>query len=292
MSKDSIRVGGAAGFWGDSALATPQLLAYPELDYLVFDYLAETTMAILQRARMKDAKLGYATDFVTAVIKPHLAECMQRGIRLIANAGGLNPLGCRDAILAAARELGCDPKVAVVLGDDLLPSVETFPTGEAGDIIFTHLQREIPPLIRYNLRDLGRIKHDDRSPSGSNFRRMDKFLGRSDQMVKIRGVNIYPMACLGAVRSDARTTGEWICIPQRIEQDGVLREEMIVKIEVKANAGSLDGLQDHLERRLKEDLGIKTPVVLVPEGQLPETNIGMEGKPRRLLDQRGTVIHR
>jgi hypothetical protein len=102
------------------------LLAYPELDYLVFDYLAETTMAILQRARMKDAKLGYATDFVTAVIKPHLAECMRRGIRLIANAGGLNPLGCRDAILAAAHELGCDPKVAVVLGDDLLPSVETF----------------------------------------------------------------------------------------------------------------------------------------------------------------------
>lgn len=126
MSKDSIRIGGAAGFWGDSALATPQLLAYPELDYLVFDYLAETTMAILQRARMKDAKLGYATDFVTAVIKPHLAECMRRGIRLIANAGGLNPLGCRDAILAAAHELGCDPKVAVVLGDDLLPSVETF----------------------------------------------------------------------------------------------------------------------------------------------------------------------
>lgn len=171
-------------------------------------------------------------------------------------------------------------------------TMKPVPNGEAGDIIFTHLQREIPPLIRYNLRDLGRIKHDNQSPSGSNFRRMDKFLGRSDQMVKIRGVNIYPMACLGAVRSDARTTGEWICIPQRIEQNGVLREEMIVKVEVKANAGSLDGLQDHLERRLKEDLGIKTPVVLVPEGQLPETNVGMEGKPRRLLDQRGTVIRR
>ena len=171
-------------------------------------------------------------------------------------------------------------------------SMKPVPTGQAGDIVFTHLHRRIPPLIRYNLRDLGRIKHEGKSPSGSNFRRMDKFLGRSDQMVKIRGVNIYPMACLSAVRSDERTTGEWICIPQRVEQGGVLREEMIVKVEVRGNAGSWDGLQEHLERRFKEDLGIKTPVVLVPEGQLPETNVGKEGKPRRLLDLRGTVIQR
>ena len=171
-------------------------------------------------------------------------------------------------------------------------TMKPVPTGEAGDMIFTHLHRQIPPLIRYNLRDLGRIKYEGQGPSGSNFRRMDKFLGRSDQMVKIRGVNIYPMACLSAIRSDNRTTGEWICIPQRIEQNGVLREEMIVKVEVRADAGSWDGLQDHLERRLKEDLGIKTPVVLVQEGQIPETNVGKEGKPQRLLDQRGTVIKR
>lgn len=166
------------------------------------------------------------------------------------------------------------------------------PTGVAGDIVFTHLHRQVPPLIRYNLRDLGRIKHEAQGPSGSNFRRMDKFLGRSDQMVKIRGVNIYPMACLSSIRSDERTTGEWICIPQRIQQGDVLRDEMLVKVEVRADAGSWDGLQEHLQRRLKEDLGIKVPVELVPEGQLPETNVGKEGKPRRLLDQRSTVIRR
>lgn len=124
MNVKTIRIGGAAGFWGDSAIATPQLLAVPGLNYLVYDYLAETTMSILQRARMKDAALGYATDFVSAVVKPHLGECLSRGIRLIANAGGLNPLGCRDAILAAARAAGLEPRVAVVLGDDLLSRIE------------------------------------------------------------------------------------------------------------------------------------------------------------------------
>lgn len=124
MSAKTIRIGGAAGFWGDSAIATPQLLAVPGLNYLVYDYLAETTMAILQRARMKDASLGYATDFVSAVVKPHLAECLSRGIRLIANAGGLNPLGCRDAILETAHAAGQHPRVAVVLGDDLLSQIE------------------------------------------------------------------------------------------------------------------------------------------------------------------------
>lgn len=124
MNAKTICIGGAAGFWGDSAIATPQLLTVPGLNYLVYDYLAETTMSILQRARMRDAALGYATDFVSAVVKPHLAECLSRGIRLIANAGGLNPLGCRDAILAVAHAAGLEPRVAVVLGDDLLSQVE------------------------------------------------------------------------------------------------------------------------------------------------------------------------
>ena len=124
MSDRIVRIGGAAGFWGDSEMATPQLLEVPDLDYLVFDYLAETTMSILQRARMKNPALGYATDFVSAVVKPHLKECLSRGIRMISNAGGLNPEGCRDAILAVAREAGLDPKVAVVTGDDLMPQIE------------------------------------------------------------------------------------------------------------------------------------------------------------------------
>ena len=116
----TVLIGGASGFWGDSQIAVPQLLRQPGLQYLVFDYLAETTMSILQRARLRAPELGYATDFVTAAVGPHLREIKAKGVRLVSNAGGLNPAGCRDAILALAREQGVDLKVAIVTGDDVL----------------------------------------------------------------------------------------------------------------------------------------------------------------------------
>lgn len=117
-----IRIGGASGFWGDSAIATPQLLTVERLDYLVYDYLAETTMAIMARAKAKNPALGYAVDFVTDVIEPHLATVLGRGVKIIANAGGLNPQACRGAILEVAGKAGLNPRIAVVSGDDLLPA--------------------------------------------------------------------------------------------------------------------------------------------------------------------------
>jgi hypothetical protein len=106
-------------------MATPQLLQVPGLQYLVYDYLAETTMAILARARAKDPALGYATDFVQAVMTPHLKAVRERGIKVIANAGGLNPEGCRDALLQVAQKQGFALRVAVVTGDDLMPQMGT-----------------------------------------------------------------------------------------------------------------------------------------------------------------------
>ena len=116
----TLYIGGASGFWGDSQIAVPQLLQAPKLDYLVFDYLAETTMSILQRARLRNPELGYATDFVTTAVKPHLRMLMERKVRLVSNAGGLNPAKCRDALLALAREQGLSPRIAIVTGDDVL----------------------------------------------------------------------------------------------------------------------------------------------------------------------------
>lgn len=116
----TIKIGGASGYWGESAMATPQFLAAGGLDYIVYDYLAEITMSIMARARVKDPKTGYATDFISAVLKPHAKEIAQQGVKLIANAGGINPEGCAEAARAVIKEQGLNLKVAVITGDNLI----------------------------------------------------------------------------------------------------------------------------------------------------------------------------
>ncbi|MET0369821.1 MAG: acyclic terpene utilization AtuA family protein [Sphingobium sp.] len=117
----SIRVGGASGFWGDSSEATRQLLDSGPLDYIVYDYLAEVTMSIMARARAARPEAGYAGDFVTKAVLPNLAAIAGRGVKLLANAGGLNPVSCADALRRAIADAGLTLKVVAVLGDDLLP---------------------------------------------------------------------------------------------------------------------------------------------------------------------------
>lgn len=126
MTQRSIRIGGASGFWGDSGIAAPQLVRGGALDYLVFDYLAEITMSIMARARAKDPHRGYAHDFVERTLREILADCARSGIRILSNAGGVNPRACGAAIEAVVAELGLDLKVAVVTGDDLLDRAQSF----------------------------------------------------------------------------------------------------------------------------------------------------------------------
>ncbi len=118
MSK-IIKIGGASGFWGDSMLATPQLLAHAGLDYIVYDYLAEITMSIMARARAANPDMGYATDFVSGVIKPHAKDIARTGVKILANAGGVNPRACAKAVQAVLAEQNIDLKVAFIEGDDL-----------------------------------------------------------------------------------------------------------------------------------------------------------------------------
>jgi len=123
MSKDILRIGCASGFWGDSEFSAAQLVEQGDIDVLVFDYLAEITMSLLIRAKAKDPALGYAPDFISTV-KPLMKQLKARGIRVVANAGGVNPSACREALVAAAKAEGVGLKIAAVLGDDLMPQVE------------------------------------------------------------------------------------------------------------------------------------------------------------------------
>ena len=120
MADKTIKIGGATGFWGETDMAMAQFLREDNLDYIVFDYLAEITMSIMARARASDPKLGYATDFVSAIVKPNLKRIASSGIKLISNAGGVNPEACGDALRAVISEAGLDLKVVVITGDDLL----------------------------------------------------------------------------------------------------------------------------------------------------------------------------
>ncbi len=123
MSDTIIRIGGASGFWGDSSVGAPQLVRHGQVDFLVFDYLAELTMSILASARMKKPELGYATDFVTVTMKSLMKEIVEKGIRVVSNAGGMNPHACAAAIEALAKEQGVALRVAVVEGDDVMPLI-------------------------------------------------------------------------------------------------------------------------------------------------------------------------
>lgn len=117
-----VRVGGASGAWGDSPMGVRQLLG-AGVDYLMMDYLAEVTMSLLARARMKDPAGGFPPDFV-AYLQPHLSAIASGHVKVVTNAGGVNPIACKQALEAACRAQGVALRIAAVEGDDLLPMIE------------------------------------------------------------------------------------------------------------------------------------------------------------------------
>jgi hypothetical protein len=125
--KDKIRIASGQGFWGDLPRAPIDQIkranAQSPVDYLMMDYLAEVTMSIMQKQKLKDPTAGYARDLVD-VIDQVLPDIVEKNIKIITNGGGVNPEGCRDAIFAVARKRGIPIKVGVVLGDNILGSID------------------------------------------------------------------------------------------------------------------------------------------------------------------------
>ncbi len=130
-----LRIGGASGFWGDSSVGAPQLVNSGLVDVLVFDYLAETTMAILVAARRKNPEAGYATDFVDSAMRQVLAEVVRRGIKVVSNAGGIHPQACARALAALASELGVALRIAVVDGDDVRAALPALRAAAPGGVL-------------------------------------------------------------------------------------------------------------------------------------------------------------
>jgi hypothetical protein len=120
-----IRIANGQGFWGDSLEAPVEQVRRGPIDYLTLDYLAEVTMSILQKQRSRDPKAGYARDFVDMIARV-LPDLKERRIRVIANAGGVNPTACKDAVLDVAKRQGIVVRVATVAGDDIMDRLDSF----------------------------------------------------------------------------------------------------------------------------------------------------------------------
>jgi len=123
----TVRIANGQGFWGDSLQAPIELVRRGPIDYLTLDYLAEITMSIMQKQRARDPRSGYARDFV-AMIEEILPDLVERNIKVVANAGGVNPEACRDAVVEAARRRGFGGriKIGIVAGDDIMDRLDDY----------------------------------------------------------------------------------------------------------------------------------------------------------------------
>ncbi|MDG2005638.1 MAG: DUF1446 domain-containing protein [Novosphingobium sp.] len=120
MSASTVRIGGAGAGYGDGTMATPRLIRDGALDYVMLDYLSEFFMPQAGRARAQDPEAGYVMYFPDELFTAVLPDLLQRGVKMVTNAGAVNPQACAAAMKAAADRLGLSPRIAVVDGDDLL----------------------------------------------------------------------------------------------------------------------------------------------------------------------------
>lgn len=157
---------------------------------------------------------------------------------------------------------------------------------ETGNLVVTSLHRSVPPIIRYDLKDLIQVRERDLCACGIRTAKFSGFLGRSDEMVKFRATNVFPRSAQDVVMGDDRTTGEFLVVMSAAGEGLDSREVMTVRVEQK-EPGEDPALLKAMEDGIKSAFGVRAVVELVPAGSLARwTDLGGEGKVKRLLDQR------
>lgn len=163
---------------------------------------------------------------------------------------------------------------------------QPLPDGSAGNIVVTSLHRSVPPIIRYNVKDLMRRRSRAVCGCGARTTKLSGFQGRSDEMVKLRATSVYPRAAQDVAQGDDRSTGEFLCVVENVGTGLSARERMTVRMEAKRDVDET-ALRDDMADRLKVLFGVAVDVEIVPAGSLARfTGLGGEGKVKRLLDLR------
>jgi len=190
---------------------------------------------------------------------------------------GLAAFECREGV----RHINEDTVLVEICDEAGTP----LPDGEFGTAVVTALHRQVPIFIRYNLRDRLAVHSRIACACGLSTRVLSALQGRMDQMIKLRGTNVYPSACQTAVRADTRTNGEYLCVVEHVGEGLGRRLEMTVRVERRSADIPRDALQQSLEEALHKDLDVRVSVDVVDAGELlPFTGSGE--KIRRVLDLR------
>lgn len=161
------------------------------------------------------------------------------------------------------------------------------PDGETGNLVATSLYRSVPPIIRFNMRDQLALYPREKCGCGLCTRKLSGFQGRSDEMVKLRGTNVYPLACMEAVARQPGGNGEYVCVVS-YEGEGIAqREKFVVQVERRSRDVDPVPMRTSLEAALHRDLGVRVDVEIVEAGSTAaHTGLGIQNKTKRLLDLR------
>ncbi|WP_417587318.1 phenylacetate--CoA ligase family protein [Pararhodobacter oceanensis] len=234
---------------------------------------------------------GLKTRQIHSHIGPDAGGLRRKALEEAWNAPVYDNYGTHE-IGAVAFE--CREKSGLHISEDMvhiqivdLEREAPLPDGQVGNLIATSLYRSVPPIIRFNMRDQLALYPRERCGCGLCTRKLSGFHGRSDEMVKLRGTNVYPLACMEAVTRTPGTNGEYICIVSHEGEGLAQRERFVVQVERSAESVAPEPLRAELEAALHRDLGVKVDVEIVdPGATAPHTGLGLQNKTKRLLDLR------